>query len=70
MFSLRRTHPGVRLLIVTRNAPQSVFAPYVLHPQFDVVLLSQYGQELLAEANGRAIARRIAQVSYYVCCTY
>jgi len=62
VYSLRRTHPSVRLIIVTRNAPKSVFSRFVLFPGHDVFVLSQFDQELLAESDGRKIGRRIAQI--------
>jgi hypothetical protein len=69
VYSLRRTHPSVRLLIVTRNSPASAFSRFVLSPGHDVFVLSQLGQELLAEADGRRIARRIAQARHSGCAT-
>jgi len=62
VYSLRRTHPSLRLIIVTRNAPKSVFSRFVLFPDHDVFVLSQFDGELLAEADGRKIGRRIAQI--------
>ena len=47
---------------IARNAPKSVFSRFVLFPDHDIIVLSQFDQELLAEADGRKIGKRIAQI--------
>eukprot|EP00095_Tigriopus_kingsejongensis_P009018 maker-scaffold674_size113878-snap-gene-0.17 protein:Tk09018 transcript:maker-scaffold674_size113878-snap-gene-0.17-mRNA-1 annotation:"PREDICTED: uncharacterized protein LOC658236" len=61
-YSLRRTFPDVRLLVATRWASESSVAKYVLFPEFDVFTLSPFNEELMAEADGRRLAERIAQL--------
>jgi hypothetical protein len=62
VYRIRRNYPSVHLLLATRWAPESEYAPYVLFPSYDIFLLEQYNEELKAESDGRRIAKRIAQI--------
>ncbi len=49
--------------MATRWAPEDEFAELVVYPEFDVITLEQYDEELRAERDGKKIARRIAQLT-------
>ena len=77
LFSLFNFEPTVYEIEypTDRNAPKSVFSRFVLFPDYDIIVLSQFDQDLLAEADGRKIGKRIAQIpgqgclrqlSYYI----